>query len=207
MIIIVSLVNIHKFIYIQNQRNRNFSLLMRTLRIYSLYNFHIWHIVVLIILFMLYIASLILICLISRTLYLLSALIQFFFSPPSTSGVHYSDLFFISIFWSIIELQHCVTCMHARFIQSYLTLCDTIDCSLSGFFVLGILQAKMLEWVAMPSPRGSSWPMDGTLASPAMGGVFLTINTTWVLCISKWPSHCLVSICHHTKRYFWNKRI
>ena len=112
-----------------------------------------------------------------------------------------SDLFFILIFWSIIELQH------ARFIQSYLTLCDTIDCSLPGFSVLGILQAKMLEWVAMPSPRGSYQPMDRTLASPALRGGFFNINTTWVLCISKWLSQCLVSICHHTKRYFWSKMI
>ena len=180
---------------------------MRTPRIYSLHNFHIWHIVVLITLFMLYIASLILIYLISRALYLLSAFIQFFFSPPSTSGVHYSDLVFISIFWSIIELQHCVACMHTQFIQPYLTFCDTIDYSLPGSSVLGILQARILEWVAMPSPRGSSQPTAQMLASPAMGGGFFTINTTWVLCISKWPSQCLVSICHHIKGYFWSKMI
>ena len=40
--------------------------------------------------------------------------------------------------------------------QSCPTLYDPMDGSLSGFSVHGILQAKMLEWVAMPSPRGSS---------------------------------------------------
>ena len=35
--------------------------------------------------------------------------------------------------------------------QSYLTLCDPMDGSLSGSSVRGILQARILEWVAMPS--------------------------------------------------------
>ena len=40
------------------------------------------------------------------------------------------------------------------------TLCDFRDCSLPGSSVHGILQARVLEWVAMPSSRGSSWPKD-----------------------------------------------
>ena len=35
--------------------------------------------------------------------------------------------------------------------QSYLTLCDSMNCSLSGSSVHGILQARILEWVAIPS--------------------------------------------------------
>ena len=35
-------------------------------------------------------------------------------------------------------------------------LCDPMDCSLPGFSVHGILQARILEWVAMSSSRGSS---------------------------------------------------
>ena len=34
--------------------------------------------------------------------------------------------------------------------QSYLTVWDTMDCSLSGSFVHGILQARIPEWVAIP---------------------------------------------------------
>ena len=34
------------------------------------------------------------------------------------------------------------------------TLCDPMDCSPSGSSVHGILQARILEWVAMPSCRG-----------------------------------------------------
>ena len=46
--------------------------------------------------------------------------------------------------------------------QSCLTLCDPTDCSLPGSSVNGILQARILEWVAVPSSRGSSQPRDWT---------------------------------------------
>ena len=38
----------------------------------------------------------------------------------------------------------------------YLTVCDPMDCSLPGSSVHGILQARILEWVAIPFSRGSS---------------------------------------------------
>ena len=41
-------------------------------------------------------------------------------------------------------------CMCAKSLQSCLTLCDPVDCSLQGFSVHGILQARILEYVAMP---------------------------------------------------------
>ena len=47
-------------------------------------------------------------------------------------------------------------CMCAKALQSCLTLCDPMDCSLPGSSVHGILQARILEWVAMSSSRGSS---------------------------------------------------
>ena len=47
-------------------------------------------------------------------------------------------------------------------VQSSLTLCDLMDCSLPYSSVHGILQARILEWVAMPSCRGSSQPKDRT---------------------------------------------
>ena len=37
--------------------------------------------------------------------------------------------------------------------QSYPTLCDPVDCSPSGSSVHGILLARILEWVAIPSPE------------------------------------------------------
>ena len=41
-----------------------------------------------------------------------------------------------------------------------LTLCDPVDCSPPGSSVHGILQANLLEWVAVPFSRGSSRPRD-----------------------------------------------
>ena len=40
------------------------------------------------------------------------------------------------------------------------TLCNPMDCSPPGSSVHGILQTRILEWVAMPSSRGSSQPKD-----------------------------------------------
>ena len=53
-----------------------------------------------------------------------------------------------------------------------LTLCDPVDCSPPGSSVHGILQAKILEWVAMPSSRGSSRPRAQTCVSCSAGGFF-----------------------------------
>ena len=44
--------------------------------------------------------------------------------------------------------------------QSCSTLCDPMACSLPGSSVHGILQARILEWVAIPFSRGSSQPRD-----------------------------------------------
>ena len=56
--------------------------------------------------------------------------------------------------------------------QSCLTLCNPMDCSLPAFFVHGILQARILEWVAMSSSKGSSQPRDQTSVSYLASGYF-----------------------------------
>ena len=53
-------------------------------------------------------------------------------------------------------------CMRAKLLQSYRTLCDPMDCSPPSSSVHEILQARILEWVAMPSSRGSSQSRDRT---------------------------------------------
>ena len=53
-----------------------------------------------------------------------------------------------------------VLCVLAQPLQSCLTLCDPLDYSPPGSSVHWILQARILEWVAMPSSRGSSRPRD-----------------------------------------------
>ena len=42
-------------------------------------------------------------------------------------------------------------------------LCDTMNCSPPGSWVHGILQARILEWIAIPFSRGSSPPRDGAV--------------------------------------------
>ena len=53
----------------------------------------------------------------------------------------------------------------ALVIKSSLTLLGPIECSLLGSYVHGILQARILEWVAIPFSRGSSQLRDQTHVS------------------------------------------
>ena len=50
-------------------------------------------------------------------------------------------------------------------VQSGLTLCEHMDYSPPGSSVLGIFQARILEWVAISHSRGPSHPRDRTLVS------------------------------------------
>ena len=56
--------------------------------------------------------------------------------------------------------SHVHVCALSQSLQSCLTLCDPMDYRLSGSSVHGILPARILEWVATPSSRGSSRPRD-----------------------------------------------
>ena len=56
-------------------------------------------------------------------------------------------------------------CVCAKSLQLCPTLCNPMDCSSPGSSVHGILQARVLEWVAMPSSRGYSRPRDQTQVS------------------------------------------
>ena len=56
--------------------------------------------------------------------------------------------------------------------QLGLTPCDSEDCSPPGSSVRGILQARILEWVAISSFRESSQPRDQTQVSCTEGGFF-----------------------------------
>ena len=55
---------------------------------------------------------------------------------------------------------------------SHVQLCDPMDCSLPGFSIHGIFQARVLEWVAISFSRGSSWPRDQTQVSCIAGRRF-----------------------------------
>ena len=51
-------------------------------------------------------------------------------------------------------------------------VCNSVDCSPTGSSVHGILQARILEWVATPFSRGSSQPRNRTWTSCSAGGFF-----------------------------------
>ena len=67
---------------------------------------------------------------------------------------HWSFLFFLAYYILLVPLYCCA--------QLCLTLCDPMDWSPRGSSVHGILQARVLEWVTISSPRGSSRPRDQT---------------------------------------------
>ena len=73
------------------------------------------------------------------------------------SGVQQSD--------SVIQVKGFIA-------QSCLTLCDPMDCSLPASSAHGILQARILEWVAIPFSRRSSQPKDQTQVSYTAGRLF-----------------------------------
>ena len=66
--------------------------------------------------------------------------------------------------YRLVVVNVCI-CVCAKSLQSCPTLCNTMDCSPPGSSVRGIFQARILEWVAMPSSRGSSQPRDHTRVS------------------------------------------
>ena len=109
--------------------------------------------------------------------------------------------------WRIIALQNCVGFCQtspwmshaAKSLQSCPTLCDPMDCSLPGFSVHGILQAKTLEWVAISFSNAWKWkvkvesesevaqscltlcdPMDCSLPGSSIHGIFQATVLKWV---------------------------
>ena len=67
-----------------------------------------------------------------------------------------------SIHWNSISSHLADCCFVAKLCPTH---CNPMDCSLPGFSVHGILQARILEWVAISFSRGSSQPRDQTLIS------------------------------------------
>ena len=87
----------------------------------------------------------------------------------------------------------------AKALQSCPGLCDPMGYSLPGSSVHRILQARILEYLAMPSPRGSSEPgiEPMSLMSPALAGGFFTTSAT---AESSIPQHKVKSLMFETKK-------
>ena len=78
----------------------------------------------------------------------------------------------IVCFFLLLSSILCV-CVCSKSLQLCLTLCDPMDCSSPGSFVHGILQPRILEWIAMLFSRGSSWSRD-------------RIFISYFCCIGRW---------------------
>ena len=75
----------------------------------------------------------------------------------------------------IYNYNFCVymcVCVCVLLVQLCPVLCDRTDCSLPGSSVLGIFQARILEWITIPFSKGSSQPRDQTWVSCIAGKVF-----------------------------------
>ena len=66
-----------------------------------------------------------------------------------------------------------ICCVCVLVTQSCCILCNPVYYSLPGFSVHRILQARILEWVAIPFSRGSSQPRDWAQVSCMAGGLFI----------------------------------
>ena len=96
------------------------------------------------------------------------------------SNTKWQRWIFTNIKWNFkrhSEIIHYL-CMHAK---SLPTLCDPVVYSLPGSSVHGILQARILEWVAISSSRGSpnSVIKLESLTFPALARRFFTTRATW----------------------------
>ena len=93
--------------------------------------------------------------------------------------------------------------------QSCPTLCDPVDCILPGSFPDGILQARILEWVAISFSRGSSQPRDQTGVSRIAGRCFNLWATSSVISknyTTAWRcSLCLLIASPYELRIVWRK--
>ena len=79
---------------------------------------------------------------------------------------HFSGrgLLYCNLVFKIGDLVN-IRCVCAELLQSCLTLCDPMDCSPPGSSARGILQARILGFVAMPCSMGSSCCRDRTWVS------------------------------------------
>ena len=101
----------------------------------------------------------------------------------------------------------CAACMHTKSLQLCLTLCNPMDHRLLSSSVHGILQARILEWVAMPSFRESSQPRDWTCVSyvSCIGSGFFTTSTTWE---AQWvPQEYLSSSWKKEREREWERKV
>ena len=87
-------------------------------------------------------------------------------SPCTRCIVYYA----LSILYTLLVWCVCLVS------QSCLTLCESMDCIYEAPLSVEILQARLLEWVARASSRGSSQPRDRAQVSCVAGGLFYCLS-------------------------------
>ena len=138
----------------------------------------------------------------------------------------YTHVFYTLLFFRYMYILDCYptyihiycicmlhACVHAKLLRLCPTLCDPMDHSPAGFSVHGILQARILKWVAVsgtPFSRGSSQPRDQSHVScgSCIAGRFFTAKppgeAMYVTEIPKrtfWPAQPYIWII---SMYNWN---
>ena len=90
--------------------------------------------------------------------------------------------------------------------SSSLNLCDPMGCSLPGSSVHGILQARILQGVVIPFPRGSSWPRNWTQVFCIVGR-FFTIFTIYYSLLATREARDLVLFNYRPLYCIWHRQI
>ena len=83
---------------------------------------------------------------------------------------------------------------------SHVQLCDPMDCNPQGSSVRGVLQARTMEWVAIPISRGSSLPRDPTQVSCTAGGFFTIWATRELMSFDLTGLSCSPSFAYSFKK-------
>ena len=121
---------------------------------------------------------------------------------PASPVVCLSRFSFVYNFMFSLELMIILFCICLAFsvracVLSRVRLCDPLDCSPSGFSVQGVFQARIQEWIAISSSRGSSWPGDWThvsCVSFTAGGFFTSESQGKPSILSEAPHFPSVSL-------------
>ena len=132
-------------------------------------------------------------------------------SSDSSAGTMRNDRL---LFKSSSQWYFVIRCTCSKSLQSSPALCNPKDCSSPGPSVNGILQARVLKWVAIFSSRGSSWPRDwtGCLLYWQTGSLPLVPRGKLVIAtVAKWDCFTLflfeesgfkIYICLNFNKYF-----
>ena len=103
-------------------------------------------------------------------------------SPPSCMNICWCEVACVKETWNYLRLSsYPHVCMSAQSLQLCPTLCNPMD-----YTVRGVLQARILEWVAFPFSRGPSQPRNWTGVSCIAGEFFTNwaVRVNWIKCKS-----------------------